>query len=85
VYQPNLLGVDIVMHDRSSKTCTIQLDGDDRRKISRMQINLLTQEMRHINFILLPTTIFDNKSCTIVVDANSSMMKFINQTLNNLP
>jgi hypothetical protein len=36
VYQTILLGVDIVMHDRSSKSCTIQLDGDDRGKISRM-------------------------------------------------
>jgi hypothetical protein len=58
VYQPNLLGVDIVMHDRSSKTCTIQLDGDDRRKISRMQINLLTQEMRHINSIFVTNNYF---------------------------
>ncbi len=48
-----MLGVDIVTHDRFNKTCTIQLDGDDRINISRMKINLLTQEMKHTNSIFV--------------------------------
>jgi hypothetical protein len=42
------------MHGKTNKTCTIQLDGDDRRKIFRMQfINLLTQKMRHTKSIFV--------------------------------